>query len=61
MADNIIDPKYRVISHSWNGENEMLSRKKEKKKKKAQTQSIYMGVQYITDICGINWGNFHEG
>ena len=55
MADNIIDPKYRVISHSWNGENEMLSRKKEKKKKKkAQTQSIYMGVQYITDICGIN-------
>ena len=53
MADNIIDPKYRVISHRWNGENEMLSRKK-KKKKKAHTQTIYMGVQYITDICGIN-------
>lgn len=34
MADNIIDPKYRVISHSWNGENEMLSRKKERKKKR---------------------------
>ena len=43
MADNIIDPKDRVISHSWNGENEMLSRKK-KKKKKAQTQRKYMGV-----------------
>lgn len=31
MADNIIDTNDRVISHSWNGENEMLSRKKKKK------------------------------
>ena len=33
MADNIIDPKDRVISHSWKGENEMLSRKKKKSTK----------------------------
>lgn len=42
MADNIIDPKYRVISHSWNGENEMLSRKKEKKKKKRHKLKVYI-------------------
>ena len=46
MADNIIDPKYRVISHSWNGENEMLSRKKKKKKKGTYSNYIYGSSVY---------------
>ena len=43
MADNIIDPKYRVISHSW---NEMLSRKKKKKKKGTYTKYVYVSSVY---------------
>lgn len=53
MADNSVDPKDRAISHSWNGENEMLSRKK---KKSPNSMHIYGSLIYNRPV----WDKLRE-